>query len=388
VSTTDELWIGQNGKTNGPYTEALVRQWQTEGRLAPDAVAWREGMPDWVPLSGLFSGAASRPRQPLPPPDFVPTERVQATASSASRSYQNTDHSANDRAVLPDPPSLHWAVVLIVTIFTLGIFSLVWPFIQATWVRQIDNRSKANWLLALAFMALIPGQMLFFTAMRSTGAAAENHVPGEIGMLLLLAYWVLYLVAYFSMASSVRRKLAAYGLPVKIGGITLFFFSMYCLQCQLRWIARWKTTGLTLPKASKASIWVTFIVVVVMPIFLAVVIPAYQNYLVRTQVAEGIALADGASTAFDQYYASHQAAPADNAAAGLAASTAMTSQYVSGVDVSGGKITVAFDTPNANWSIRSKVLVLTPTLGVGQLSWSCNAESTVPEKDLPTACRH
>nr|WP_255457719.1 MULTISPECIES: pilin [unclassified Rhodanobacter] len=122
-------------------------------------------------------------------------------------------------------------------------------------------------------------------------------------------------------------------------------------------------------------------------ILAAIAIPAYQSYIVRMQVTEGLSLADSAKTAFSAYYDSHHAVPTDNAAAGLAPATSITGKYVSSVDVSGGKITVTFDGDGANGTIRDKALVLTPETSSGQITWTCSAESTVPARDLPVSCR-
>ena len=387
MTIDDQIWIGQNSEKYGPYPEATVRQWLAEGKFAADALVWREGMPDWVPLSGMFSATAGGQQQPPPPPGFRSSGHAYAADSFSAQRYAPTDQSNVERAELPMPPSLHWGLVLLFTVISFGIFGIIWPFIQASWVRKIDSGSKATLLLALAFIACAVGEVFYFSGIKSL-ATGGSGLTG-LGGLLMLSYWILYLVAYFSMAGSMRRNLIPIGLPVEIGGITLFFFNMYYLQGQLSWIAHWKNTGRTEPKASKGVLWI----LLVLPFFMisilaAIAIPAYQNYIIRTQVSEGLTLAEGTKTAFTEYYTHRHAVPPDNTAAGLDPSTSITGRYVSSVDVSGGKITVAFDTAGANVTIRDKVLVLTPTLNAGQITWSCNTETTVPDKDLPIACRH
>ena len=385
MTIDDQIWIGQNGEKYGPYSEATIRQWLAEGKFAPDALAWREGMPDWVPLSGMFSATAGR--QPPPaPPGVRSSSNAYAAEPFSAHQYAPSDSIDVERAELPMPPSLHWGLVLLFTMLTFGIFAIIWPFIQASWVRKIDSGSKATLLLTLAFIACVVGEIFYFSGIRSlaTGGAGLTGFGG----LLILGYVVLYFVAYFSMANSMRRNLIPIGLPVEIGGITLFFFNMYYLQGQLSWIARWKNTGQTEPKASKGVFWI----LLVLPAFLiailaAIAIPAYQQYIIRAQVSEGLVLAEGTKTAFTEYYTNRHAVPSDNTAAGLDPSTSITGKYVSSVDVSGGKITVAFDTVSANVTIRDKVLVLSPTLSAGQITWSCSAESTLPNRDLPIACR-
>jgi Tfp pilus assembly major pilin PilA len=278
-------------------------------------------------------------------------------------------------------------LVWLFTILTLGIFGLVWPFIQANWVRKIDGRCNAILLLGLAMGCFIVGYILYFAGFVSRNSGGVGMIG--LGGLLLLAYWVLRLVAYFSMAGSMRDKLASRELPLEIGGITLFFFTMFYLQGQLSWLARWKRTGQTSPKASKGVFWAIFCIVPFMiAILAAIAIPAYQDYIIRAQVSEGLVLGDGAKTAMAEYYANNDSLPADNSAAGLAQSTAITGKYVSSVDVSGGRITVSYDTPAANPTIRDKVLVLTPSKdGTGVIRWECSTGTTLPNMDLPISCR-
>jgi len=45
------LWI--EGKQEGPYTEAQVREARTQGHISGDLPAWREGLSDWVQVDGL-----------------------------------------------------------------------------------------------------------------------------------------------------------------------------------------------------------------------------------------------------------------------------------------------------------------------------------------------
>jgi hypothetical protein len=75
VTTDDKIWIGQNGQKYGPYTEAHIRQWMIEGKLASSAVAWRSGMPEWVPLSKLFPRPAASRSFASPTPSAPTTSR-------------------------------------------------------------------------------------------------------------------------------------------------------------------------------------------------------------------------------------------------------------------------------------------------------------------------
>ncbi|MEA9556759.1 pilin [Xanthomonas nasturtii] len=128
------------------------------------------------------------------------------------------------------------------------------------------------------------------------------------------------------------------------------------------------------------------IVVAIIAILAAIALPAYQDYLARSQVSEGLSLASGAKTAVAETFANTGAFPANNAAAGLEAAANIKGKYVTSVTVgAGGIITAAFNATNAKLS--GKNLVLTPTDNNGSISWGCTAGTTIDQKYLPTSCR-
>ncbi|MDN5924086.1 MAG: pilin [Xanthomonadales bacterium] len=128
------------------------------------------------------------------------------------------------------------------------------------------------------------------------------------------------------------------------------------------------------------------IVVAIIAILAAIAVPAYQNYLIRAQVSEGMVLAGGAKTAVWEYVSNTGKMPSTNKSAGLANDTSIIGTYVSKVNVSGGIITVSFASANANDAIQADTLVLSPTDLVGSINWTCKP-STVNPKYLPSVCR-
>jgi type IV pilus assembly protein PilA len=131
------------------------------------------------------------------------------------------------------------------------------------------------------------------------------------------------------------------------------------------------------------------IVVAIIAILAAIAVPAYQNYLIRAQVTEGVNLADGAKAAVWDYISSYGTFPPSNQSAGLPSPSSISGQYVSSVNVTGGKITVSYASPKANQAIQNQQLVLSPTAGSGSITWTCSgADTTLDSKYLPSACRH
>lgn len=130
------------------------------------------------------------------------------------------------------------------------------------------------------------------------------------------------------------------------------------------------------------------IVVAIIAILAAIAIPAYQDYLVRAQVSEGMNLAGGAKAAIWDYVSNTGQYPPSNESAGMAKNTSITGSYVSSVDVQNGVIKVLFNGAKANSDIRasSKYLVLSPSSNAGSITWTC-VPSTLDAKYLPSNCR-
>ena len=127
------------------------------------------------------------------------------------------------------------------------------------------------------------------------------------------------------------------------------------------------------------------IVVAIIAILAAIALPAYQDYLARSQVAESLSLSRGAQLAVAEYYSENGTAPADNADAGLAAPGSIKGTYVSSVTVGNedGRITILFGS-DASSKISGESLVMELTTQEGSLTWDCGG---LDAKYLPSACR-
>ena len=130
------------------------------------------------------------------------------------------------------------------------------------------------------------------------------------------------------------------------------------------------------------------IVVAIIAILAAIAIPAYQNYLIRAQVSEGMVLADGAKAAVWDFVSNTGGLPTNNQSVGLPEPASIAGKYVSGVSISDGRITVSYAGPQANAAIHAQHLVLSPTTGSGSITWTCSgAGTTLDPEYLPSVCR-
>ncbi len=133
------------------------------------------------------------------------------------------------------------------------------------------------------------------------------------------------------------------------------------------------------------------IVVAIIAILAAIAIPAYQDYLIRAQVSEGMVLGSSFETALAEYYQNTGKFPTSAISAGLpTAATSTTGKYVVSVDgvATPGVIQATFGGGQVNTAIKGDVLALSAFTNGGTTSWSCaSATTTVPTKYLPTTCR-
>lgn len=143
-------------------------------------------------------------------------------------------HTASG-AHYPAPPKLHWALVLLFTILTLGIFMLVWIFIQSSWAKKIDPASNATTQFIAYLVIFVVSQIMLESA--SEGLKS-------VGLLLMLASYVVF---YFGAYSIRRTMLAHYNhvepMQLKLSAAMVFLCSCFYLQYHMTRIARWKAGG-------------------------------------------------------------------------------------------------------------------------------------------------
>ena len=134
------------------------------------------------------------------------------------------------------------------------------------------------------------------------------------------------------------------------------------------------------------------IVVAIIAILAAIAIPAYQNYLIRSQVSEGLSISGGDQTGEAEFYSNAGHFPSQPASAGLpTVATSTNGKYVSQVVAGVGVITATYSNAapqKANDAINGKTLILSAvTASDGSIHWACKSTSTVAQKYLPSSCR-
>jgi Tfp pilus assembly protein PilE len=137
--------------------------------------------------------------------------------------------------------------------------------------------------------------------------------------------------------------------------------------------------------ARGATLVELMVMVAILGIFMAIVLPAYQNYAVRSKISEGLGFASAAKTAVVYSY-SNGTMPESNAAAGLSEPEQISSQYVDRVSVEeGGDIRVTFNDRIPQLDNLSLVLAATPRGGA--IDWCCYSLD-IPMQYLPASCKN
>ncbi|HMG03579.1 MAG TPA: DUF4339 domain-containing protein [Edaphobacter sp.] len=208
--------VSRAGQTYGPYTLEDLQRYVTSGNVLLTDLAKSEEMPDWVPVAQILNPATGANPDagvgaPIPPAYVPPAAAYGQPAAYAVSPY-------------PDPPNLHWALVLILTICTCGLFAILWDFVQLLWMKRIEPQTKAfPYFIAYAVVTFLNAGTSMRVSMLAMHTGHGHTSPFSI--LLSIAAFVLVILYRFSMRDSLERHFnGAEPLGLQLGPIMTFFF--------------------------------------------------------------------------------------------------------------------------------------------------------------------
>jgi hypothetical protein len=205
--------VSRNGQNYGPYTLEDLQRYVASGNVLATDLAKNDEMPDWVPVSQVLG--ASMPATPAP----VAVYGAPAPAYPAAASQY------------PDPPNLHWGLVLLIGCFTCGLFLIVWMFVQAAWVRKVDPRSKALTYYIIAMVVYVIMIVAEVAMVVSSGNGTPSTGMSALCGLLGLVYFVLFLVAVFTMRTNIEEHFnGPEPIGLSLSGVMTFFFNVLYFQ--------------------------------------------------------------------------------------------------------------------------------------------------------------
>ena len=210
----------------GPYTLADLQKYVASGNVLLTDLCRSEGLADWVPVSQVI-GNIPVPQAPVPQP-------VAGTVYGGPSAYGGGQAGYAPQAVsqYPPPPSLHWGLVILLTIVTCGLFSFIWLIVEGLWIKKVkpDSKSFTYLMITMGVLALV-----IVLAFAQVGAIGSTGRPDAglrgIAALLNLGYIVMRLVTVFSMRSEIEDHFnTAEPIGLSLSGVMTFFFAVYYFQ--------------------------------------------------------------------------------------------------------------------------------------------------------------
>jgi type IV pilus assembly protein PilA len=148
------------------------------------------------------------------------------------------------------------------------------------------------------------------------------------------------------------------------------------------------------------------IVIAIIGILAAIAIPAYQNYIIRSEVTEGMSLAGNYQVSVAEFYQNNGTWPTGVTVGAPTATTIgmpgnSVGKYVSAVSVDGnGNVFATYSGSQANAKITGKALYFNVGTDTnGDVAWVCGTQvapsnvtlvaagaTTVPAQYLPSGC--
>jgi hypothetical protein len=215
-------FVSREGQQYGPYSLADLQRYVAQGNIALTDQARSEGVDAPVTVQQIVGNIPAEPA-PLPQqnygqvPGYLPPMETSPVASTAL------------------PPPLHWSIVLILAIVTFGIFSWIWMFVQATYVRKLKPDSKALILFAIGLpVAFLGGFVAGIVGEQGQALSSLSQLGGTILMITGCFSMRTSLMEYFNHEENIHLQLS---------GVMTFFFNIIYFQYHFNQIRRWKLTG-------------------------------------------------------------------------------------------------------------------------------------------------
>jgi GYF domain 2 len=185
----------------GPYSLAELQRYVASGNILLTDLCRSEGIQDWVPVSQVIGN--------IPVPDPAPSLISSAPAMSEISPY-------------PPPPSLHWALVLLLAVVTCGLFAWVWAIVEAAWVKKVQPVSNG-----ILYWGIAIGLQVVYIAL----SISQDPSVKAFGGIAELAGAVVWIVGAFNIKNSLEEHFTvAEPMGLQLSGVMTFFFNVYYFQ--------------------------------------------------------------------------------------------------------------------------------------------------------------
>jgi hypothetical protein len=216
--------ISRNGQLYGPYTLEDLQRYLASGNIQPTDLVKSDEMTQWIPVSQLLGGA----------------QAAAPVWGDAAPAYPQPDPAAVVNQY-PDPPNLHWGLVLLFSALTCSVFMYIWNLVVAAWVKRVQPNSTALlYYIVASVLALIQvmvgGAVGVHTALHSMHQLRPGFHVEYLGIrgVLGLAVWVVRLIARFQQRESLLEHFnGPEPIGLRLSGVMTFFFGGVYFQYHL-----------------------------------------------------------------------------------------------------------------------------------------------------------
>src|ERR1041385_2827078 len=179
----------------GPYTLADLQRYVAQGSIQLTDLTRSEGMTEWTPVSQVIGN--------IP----IPVAAGAAVGGYAGGTVYGGSGMVYDGSTtgfgvqsMPMqgnpiiPTDLHWGLVLLIGIFTCGLFFSAWMIVEAVFVRKIKPESKGLMFVIIAIAGSYVGGFAngFYSAINHTD-------PQPLGHLITIVFAIVFWVAAFQI---------------------------------------------------------------------------------------------------------------------------------------------------------------------------------------------
>ena len=204
-----DYFISRDGQQYGPYTLADLQRYVASGEISLTDLATSDALTQPVPVAQIIGNIAV----------------TQAPTSGGPISMM---------AEFPDPPNLHWGLVLLFDCISCGLFSVVWNLVQAGWMKRIEPASRSIYYYAVA--AAMIAAIVIASIVHQANPGAVNPTP-----IFQIAAWIFMLSGRFSFKSSMEDHFnGPEPMGLSLSGVMVFFFGSIYFQYHINDIIRRK----------------------------------------------------------------------------------------------------------------------------------------------------
>jgi GYF domain 2 len=206
-------FITRDGQQYGPYTLADLQRYVASGHILLTDLARSEEMSEPLTVSQIIGAT-------------IPASQAQISTSPVVNA-----------AMYPDPPNLHWGLVLLFSLLSCGLFSSAWNLVQAAWMKKVAPQSTAFYYYVAAICVLAA---TFYTGFQVVHTHSSHSIAGAMNLL----YAILTLIGRFSLRSSLEQHYnSVEPVGLSLGVVMTFFFGDIYFQYHLNDIMRRKYAG-------------------------------------------------------------------------------------------------------------------------------------------------